>query len=235
MLRRPVMASSTVIMGGSPGAAGLGLLWNLATAYFRRSNRRPPTMPTAQSPEETPMPFDPKAADLTVGVVGTGSMGRGIMQVSAQGGMRVVAYDEKPGAAQAAKDYIAKMLDGAGARRAACRPTRPRPRSTASSSPRASTEVAQGQPHHRGHHRAPRRQAGAVRQARRAGRPRHHHRLQHLLAPDHGDRLRLQASRARRRHALLQSGAADAAGRDHPRPQDRAVGDGGHDDASAGA
>jgi 3-hydroxybutyryl-CoA dehydrogenase len=58
------------------------------------------------------MPFDPNAADITVGVVGTGSMGRGIMQVSAQGGMRVVAFDEKPGAAQAARDYIAKMLGG---------------------------------------------------------------------------------------------------------------------------
>ena len=38
-------------------------------------------------------------------------MGRGIVQVSAQGGMKVIAYDEKPGAAQAAKDFIAKMLD----------------------------------------------------------------------------------------------------------------------------
>jgi len=56
------------------------------------------------------MPFDPNAPDVLIGVVGTGSMGRGIMQVSAQGGMRVVAYDEKPGAAQAARDYIAKML-----------------------------------------------------------------------------------------------------------------------------
>ena len=58
------------------------------------------------------MPFDPNAANVTVGVVGTGSMGRGIMQVAAQGGMRVVAYDEKAGAAEAAKAYIAKMLDG---------------------------------------------------------------------------------------------------------------------------
>jgi 3-hydroxybutyryl-CoA dehydrogenase len=56
------------------------------------------------------MPFDPQASDMMVGVVGTGSMGRGIMQVSAQGGMRVIAYDEKPGAAQAAKDFIAQML-----------------------------------------------------------------------------------------------------------------------------
>jgi 3-hydroxybutyryl-CoA dehydrogenase len=58
------------------------------------------------------MPFDPNAPDLTVAVVGTGTMGRGIVQVSAQGGMRVIAYDEKPGAAQAAKDYIAKTLSG---------------------------------------------------------------------------------------------------------------------------
>jgi len=58
------------------------------------------------------MPFDPNAADLTVGVVGTGSMGRGIVQVAAQGGMRVLAFDEKPGAAEAAKAYVGKMLDG---------------------------------------------------------------------------------------------------------------------------
>jgi len=59
------------------------------------------------------MPFDANAPGLLVGVVGTGSMGRGIMQVAAQGGMRVIAYDEKPGAAEAAKAYIGKMLAGA--------------------------------------------------------------------------------------------------------------------------
>jgi 3-hydroxybutyryl-CoA dehydrogenase len=57
------------------------------------------------------MPFDPNA-DITVAVIGTGTMGRGIMQVSADGGMRVIAYDEKPGAAEAAKAYIKGMLDG---------------------------------------------------------------------------------------------------------------------------
>ena len=56
------------------------------------------------------MPFDPNAKDVVVGVIGTGTMGRGIVQVSAQGGMKVMAFDEKPGAAAAAKDYIAKML-----------------------------------------------------------------------------------------------------------------------------
>lgn len=58
------------------------------------------------------MPFDPNAKDIVVGVIGTGTMGRGIVQVSAQGGMQVMAFDEKPGAAAAAKDYIAKMLGG---------------------------------------------------------------------------------------------------------------------------
>ena len=58
------------------------------------------------------MSFDPTAKDLTVAVIGTGTMGRGIVQVAAQGGMRVIAYDEKPGAAMVAKDYIGKILAG---------------------------------------------------------------------------------------------------------------------------
>ena len=169
------------------------------------------------------MPFDPNAADLTVAVVGTGTMGRGIVQVSAQGGMRVIAYDEKPGAAQAAKDYIAKMLDGlvekgrvpeADAKAAIDRIAVAKDLS----------EVGQGQRHHRGDRRAARRQAGAVRQARSGGRAGDHPRLQHVVDADHGDRLAVQASRARRRHALLQSGAADAAGGDHPRPARRRSG-----------
>jgi len=57
------------------------------------------------------MPFDPNTPDVVLGVVGTGAMGRGIVQVGVQGGMRVLAYDEKPGAAQAARDYVASMLD----------------------------------------------------------------------------------------------------------------------------
>lgn len=56
------------------------------------------------------MPLDPGKKDLTVAVIGTGTMGRGIMQVSAQGGMRVIAYDEKEGAAEAARGYVAGML-----------------------------------------------------------------------------------------------------------------------------
>mgnify|MGYP001343545080 CR=1 FL=1 len=41
------------------------------------------------------MTLDASKPDLVVGVVGTGAMGRGIVQVAAQGGMRVVCFDEK--------------------------------------------------------------------------------------------------------------------------------------------
>ncbi len=59
------------------------------------------------------MAFDASRSDLTVGVVGTGAMGRGIAQVAAGGGMRVLMTDSRPGAAQEARGFIAKMLDRA--------------------------------------------------------------------------------------------------------------------------
>ena len=58
------------------------------------------------------MTLDASKVDLVIGVVGTGAMGRGIVQVSAQGGMQVVCYDDKAGAADAAKAAIAKTLTG---------------------------------------------------------------------------------------------------------------------------
>ena len=59
------------------------------------------------------MSFDANKKDLTIAVIGTGTMGRGIVQVSAAGGMKVIAYDEKPGGAAAAKDFVGKMLERA--------------------------------------------------------------------------------------------------------------------------
>jgi len=56
------------------------------------------------------MPFDINRRDLTVGVIGTGAMGRGIAQVAAAGGMRVLMADSRPGAAAEARDFIDKML-----------------------------------------------------------------------------------------------------------------------------
>ena len=54
--------------------------------------------------------FDANRPDLTVGVIGTGAMGRGIVQVAAAGGMNVLMTDSRPGAAQEARDFIQKML-----------------------------------------------------------------------------------------------------------------------------
>lgn len=48
--------------------------------------------------------------DIVVGVVGTGTMGRGIIQVTAAGGMRVIIYDSKAGAADDAKTFVSTML-----------------------------------------------------------------------------------------------------------------------------
>lgn len=58
------------------------------------------------------MALDPNREDIVVGVIGTGAMGRGIMQVAAQGGMRVVAFDEKSGAAETALQQISQTLTG---------------------------------------------------------------------------------------------------------------------------
>jgi len=56
------------------------------------------------------MAFDANRDDLTVGVIGTGAMGRGIVQVAAAGGMRVMMTDTRPGAAVEARDFVDKML-----------------------------------------------------------------------------------------------------------------------------
>ncbi len=56
------------------------------------------------------MGFDANRADLCIGVIGTGAMGRGIVQVSAAGGMQVVMMDTRAGAAEEARDFVAKML-----------------------------------------------------------------------------------------------------------------------------
>ncbi len=59
------------------------------------------------------MTFDAHRADLCIGVIGTGAMGRGIVQVSAAGGMNVLMMDTREGAADEARDFVAKMLSRA--------------------------------------------------------------------------------------------------------------------------
>lgn len=56
--------------------------------------------------------LDANRPDLVAGVAGAGTMGRGIVQVLAQCGVRTRVYDAKPGAAAAAKEAIGKTLAG---------------------------------------------------------------------------------------------------------------------------
>ena len=55
--------------------------------------------------------IDTSRSDLVLGVIGAGTMGRGIAQVAAEGGIAVRMFDEKAGAAEAAREFVGKMLD----------------------------------------------------------------------------------------------------------------------------
>ena len=50
--------------------------------------------------------------NLTLGIVGAGAMGRGIAQIAAQAGLRVLLFDLQSGAAAAARDAVATTLSG---------------------------------------------------------------------------------------------------------------------------
>lgn len=56
------------------------------------------------------MPLDVTRPDLSLAVIGTGVMGRGIAQVAAQAGIRVLLHDSRPGAAKEAKDAVSALL-----------------------------------------------------------------------------------------------------------------------------
>ncbi len=56
------------------------------------------------------MALDPNEPNLAVGVVGAGTMGRGIAQVAAVGGMRVLLFDSRAQAAVEARGFIQHML-----------------------------------------------------------------------------------------------------------------------------
>ncbi len=56
------------------------------------------------------MTVDAGRADLVLGVVGTGVMGRGIAQIAAQAGIRVLLYDSRAGAAGEARASVEAML-----------------------------------------------------------------------------------------------------------------------------
>ena len=54
--------------------------------------------------------LDPSRSDLTAGVAGAGTMGRGIAQVLAQCGARTLLFDAQPGAAEKARASIGEAL-----------------------------------------------------------------------------------------------------------------------------
>ncbi len=57
-----------------------------------------------------PMPVDMRSADLCIGIVGTGAMGRGIAQIAAQAGIRVLMFDALHGAAASARETVIGTL-----------------------------------------------------------------------------------------------------------------------------
>lgn len=56
---------------------------------------------------------DSQRNDLTLGIIGSGTMGRGIAQVAASGGIRVLMLDSSPGACEEARRFIETMLQRA--------------------------------------------------------------------------------------------------------------------------
>ena len=59
------------------------------------------------------MAVDPKSPDYTIAVIGTGTMGRGIAQIAAAGGIRVMMFDAQKGAAADAQEFIVRMINRA--------------------------------------------------------------------------------------------------------------------------
>ena len=56
------------------------------------------------------MPLDVSRPDLSLAVIGTGVMGRGIAQIAAQAGIRALLHDSRPGAARDAKESVSGQL-----------------------------------------------------------------------------------------------------------------------------
>ncbi|HET7766084.1 MAG TPA: 3-hydroxyacyl-CoA dehydrogenase [Burkholderiales bacterium] len=57
------------------------------------------------------MPLDVSRPDLSLAVIGTGVMGRGIAQVAVQADIRTLLHDSRPGAAREAKDAVCAQLE----------------------------------------------------------------------------------------------------------------------------
>jgi len=53
---------------------------------------------------------DAQSTDFIIGIIGTGTMGRGIAQIMAAGGMKVLMFDANEGAAEAGRAFAERML-----------------------------------------------------------------------------------------------------------------------------
>ena len=53
---------------------------------------------------------DAQSAEFTIGIIGTGAMGRGIAQIVAAGGMTVLMFDANDGAAEAGRAFAERMI-----------------------------------------------------------------------------------------------------------------------------
>jgi len=56
------------------------------------------------------MPIEVSRPDLSLALIGTGAMGRGIAQIAAQAGIRTLLHDSRPGAAREAKEHVSQQL-----------------------------------------------------------------------------------------------------------------------------
>ena len=155
-------------------------------------------------------------------ILGTGTMGPGMGAVLARAGLQVTLFDVNPEALERAEGMVgvverrARPPRGAGPRRRRRSPTSPirRPRST------DAEIVLEAIPE-----KLELKQRGA-RRRRGADLPGDDHRLEHLRHPDHQDRGRARAPRARDRLALVQPAAPDPDERGDQRRAHRARGHG---------
>ena len=53
---------------------------------------------------------DARSTDFTIGVIGTGAMGRGIAQIMVAGGMKVLMFDANDGVAEAGRAFAERMI-----------------------------------------------------------------------------------------------------------------------------
>jgi hypothetical protein len=115
------------------------------------------------------MPLDPQRQDLAIGIVGTGVRGRGIAQIAAQAGIRVVLYDTRADAAAAAQEHVtgslAKLAEKGKVPVDAAR------RAAAGCSSRSGSRPSPDASRDRGDRRAARREARALRELEPSSRP----------------------------------------------------------------